>query len=156
MNQLNVEELFRKLAAREWSLGTIECGTDGLISRYIFGTEEGPMILGNSLVREDVEDVIEILDLPRPQFRSAGDFSLKAARAAAREGRGFLGVRVSLVVWARGLLTESEADEDVAHVAVTTDRETFGESFEYDGEPQAAADWLVERAMTVLQQALEA
>lgn len=154
MNEINAEELFRELARREWSLGTIECGVDGLISRYIFSIDEGPMILGDSLVIEDIEDVIEILDLPRPQFQSAGDLSLKAARAAARQGRSFLGANVCLVVWARAL-TEPDRGQDVVHIAVTTGQEMAAESFEYEGEPEGIADWLVKRAMYLLQQALE-
>lgn len=93
------DEVVGMLAEREWSLGTVECGVDGLMSRTIFDTDEGPMILGDSLVLKDVEQAAGILGLPRPQFKKVGIFSAKAARAAAREGRVFLGVNVCLVLW---------------------------------------------------------
>ena len=103
MNQQDVAEVLAGiLAARELMLGTVECGVDGAVSRRLFNTADGPLVLGNSLIAADVEEAITIIDLPRPQFKNAGDLSAKAARAAAREGRAFLGVQICLAVWGQG------------------------------------------------------
>ncbi|MCD4738104.1 MAG: hypothetical protein K8R89_02445 [Anaerolineae bacterium] len=107
MNQPDVAEVVAgMLVKQELTLGTVECGVEGAVSRRLFATAEGPLVLGNSLVVEEPSEAITIMELPRPQFKKAGEFSAKAARAGARKGRAFLGVQLSLVVWGQGLTLE--------------------------------------------------
>jgi nicotinamide mononucleotide (NMN) deamidase PncC len=143
-------EVARILAEREWLLGTIECGVDGIVGHRFFETPDGPDVLGNSLVVDNLEEAIVLLDLPRPQFKNKGDFSAKAARAAAREGRGFLGVRTSLVVWAKGD-TLQESLKHPLYLAINVEGEVVSEKVQVMGP-----DHLVEWAMTMLHKALMA
>lgn len=146
------EVVARMLAERGLTLGTVECGVDGIVSRRIFEAPDGPTVLGNSLIVDDVEEAIDLLDLPQSQFRSAGDFSAKAARAAAREGLAFLGVNLCLAVWARGPVDEEE--EQTVHVAFHTGREMTDQTFEVGGKTGRDADWLVNRALDMVRPAL--
>lgn len=146
------ERVAQLLEGRELTLGTIECGVDGVVSHRLFQTETGVNVLGDSLVVDDVGEAIGLIDLPRPQFRKAGDFSAKAARAAAREGRDFLGVHVCLAVWARGPV-DSEAEQTV-YVALHTGREAAGRAFQVGGASGRDEDWLADQALDMVWQAL--
>jgi nicotinamide mononucleotide (NMN) deamidase PncC len=146
------EEVARILVERELTLGTVECGAGGIVSRRLFDTEEGVNALGNSLILDDVEDAIGLMALPRPQFKKAGDFSGKAARAAAREGRGFLGVNLCLAVWARGPITKEE--QQTVYVALNTARDVIDEAYEVGGENSRDAAWLADRALEMVRGAL--
>lgn len=142
------ERITQTLVERELTLGTVECGVGGIVSRRLFASEQGVNALGNSLVLDDVEQAIGLMALPRPQFKKAGDFSAKAARAAAREGRGFLGVNLCLTMWARGPIAEEE--EQTVYVALNTGREVLDGTYEVGGETGHDADWLVDRALEML------
>ncbi|MGC9336352.1 MAG: CinA family protein [Anaerolineae bacterium] len=142
------EEIASILVERELTLGTVECGVGGIVSRRLFDTEEGVNALGNSLILDDVEDAIGLMALPRPQLKKAGPFSAKAARAAAREGRSFLGVNLCLVVWARGVITEEE--RQAVYVALNTAREVIDEVYEVGGDTERGADWLADRALEMV------
>jgi nicotinamide mononucleotide (NMN) deamidase PncC len=142
------EEVARILVERELTLGTVECGEGGIVSRRLFDTEEGVNALGNSLILDDVEEAIGLMALPRPQLKKAGTFSAKAARAAAREGRGLLGVSLCLTVWARGPITEEE--RQTVYVALNTAREVIDEAYEVGGQTGRDADWLADRALEMV------
>jgi nicotinamide mononucleotide (NMN) deamidase PncC len=146
------EQVARTLVERELTLGTVECGVGGIVSRRVFETEEGVNALGNSLILDDVQDAIGLMALPRPQLKKAGAFSTKAARAAAREGRGLLGVNLCLAVWARGPITEEE--QQTVYVALNTAREVIDEAYEVGGETGRDADWLTDRALEMVLKAL--
>lgn len=146
------EQVTETLVERELTLGTVECGVGGIVSRRLFATEQGVYALGNSLVLDDVGEAIGLMALPRPQFKKAGDFSAKAARAAAREGRSFLGVNLCLAVWARGPITEEE--EQTVYVALNTARQVIDETYAVGGDTGHDADWLVDRALEMLWEAL--
>jgi nicotinamide mononucleotide (NMN) deamidase PncC len=146
------DEVARVLVERELTLGTVECGAGGIVSRCLFDTEEGVNALGNSLILDDVEEAIGLMGLPRPQLKKAGSFSAKAARAAAREGRGFLGVNLCLAVWARELITEEE--RQTVYVALNTARDVIDEAHEVGGETGRDADWLAARALEMVYDAL--
>lgn len=146
------EQVARVLVERELTLGTVECGEGGIVSRRLFDTEEGVNALGNCLILDDVGDAIGLMALPRPQLEKAGDFSAKAARAAAREGRGFLGVNLCIAVWARGPITDEESQ--TVHVALNTGREVTDETHEVGGGTGRDALWLADRALEMLLKAL--
>jgi nicotinamide mononucleotide (NMN) deamidase PncC len=142
------EEVAGILVERELTLGTVECGLGGIVSRRLFDTEEGVNALGNSLILDDVAEAIGLMALPRPQLKKAGDFSAKAARAAAREGRSFLGVNLCLAVWARGPITEAEPQ--TVCVALNTARDVIDEAYEVGGDTGRDADWLADRALEMV------
>jgi len=146
------EKVAHELVERELTLGTVECGEDGVVSRRLFDVDEGVAALGNSLVVETVQEAIGLMALPRPQFKKAGDFSAKAARAAAREGRAFLGVNLCLAVWARGSITEDE--EQTVYVALNTAREVLDAAYEVGGATGRDGIWLADRALKMVWEAL--
>ena len=148
------EVVARMLAERELTLGTVECGVDGIVSRQIFDAPDGPTVLGNSLIVDKVEEAINLLELPRAQFKKAGDFSAKAARAAAREGRAFLEVDLCLAVWARAPIAEGSRERQPMHIALHTGQEVIVQTFQYEGHGEQATDWLVKRALDMVRQAL--
>ncbi len=146
------ERVAEELVARELKLGTVECGEGGVVSRRLFDAEEGVNALGNSLIVDDVQEAIGLMALPRPQFKKAGDFSAKAARAAAREGRSFLGVNLCLAVWARGPIGEEEAQ--TVYVALNTAREVIEETYEVGGATGKDGVWLADRALEMVWEVL--
>ena len=148
------EAVARMLVERELTLGTVECGVDGIVSRQIFDASDGPTVLGNSLIADEVEEAIHILDLPRPQFKKAGDFSAKAARAAAREGRAFLEVDLCLAVWARAPIAEGSRERQPMHIALHTGQKVLVQTFQYEGPSEQATDWLVNQALDMVRRAL--
>ena len=148
------EAVAQMLAERELTLGTVECGVDGIVSRQIFDASDGPTVLGNSLIVDEVEEAVNLLGLPRAQFKKAGDFSAKAARAAAREGRAFLEVDLCLAVWARAPIAEGSRERQPMHIALHTGQEVIVQTFQYEGHGEQATDWLVKRALDMVRQAL--
>lgn len=146
------EETARLLVERELTLGTVECGVEGIVSRRLFDTEHGVNALGHSLVVDEVVEAIGLMALPRPQFKNKGDFSAKAARAGARVGRGFLGVNLCLAVWAEGPITGEE--EQTIYIALNTAREVIDRTFVVGDVPAHDADWLVTQALKMVREAL--
>jgi nicotinamide mononucleotide (NMN) deamidase PncC len=149
---LVAERVAEELVERELKLGTVECGEGGVVSRRLFDTEEGVNALGNSLIVDSVEDAIGLMALPRPQFKKSGDFSAKAARAAAREGRTFLGVNLCVAVWARGPIGEDEVQ--TVYVALNTARRVIDETYEVGGTTGRDAVWLADQALEMVWRAL--
>ncbi len=147
------ERVARTLVERELTLGTVECGVGGIVSQRLFDTEEGVNALGNSLILDDVEEAIGLMALPRPQFKKAGDFSAKAARAAAREGRSFLGVHLCLTIWARGPISEER--RQTVYVALNTARDVIDEAYEVGGGTGHDSAWLVDRALEMVEEVLQ-
>ena len=136
------------LAEREMTVGTVECGVDGVISHRFFETELGPDVLGSSLVTDNLEEAIVLMDLPRPQFKNKGDFSAKAARAAAREGLGFLGVHLCMVVWAKSSTLEASLEHPI-HLAVSVSGEVVDQTVRV-----MSGEHLVEWAFKMMREAL--
>jgi nicotinamide mononucleotide (NMN) deamidase PncC len=143
------------LAERELSLGTIECGVGGVVGHRVFDAEDGPLVLSDCLTVDRVEKVIHLLNLPRPQFRKAGDFSAKAARAAARAGRVFLGANLCLAVWAPAPDDEWHTPQPI-HVVLATSQGTTDETLQYEGAREGAADWIADRALEMVKRQLAA
>lgn len=148
------EVVARILAERELILGTVECGVDGMVSRRIFDAPDGPSVLGNSLIVDEVEEAITLLNLLRPQFKKAGDFSAKAAQAAAREGRAFLEVDLCLAVWARAPIAEGSRERQPMHIALDTGQEVLVQTFQYKGSGERAPDWLANQALDMVREML--
>ena len=148
------EVVARMLAERELTLGTVECGVDGIVSRRIFDAPDGPAVLGTCLIVDTVEEAIGLLDLPRSQFRKAGDFSPQAAQAAARAGRAFLEVDLCLAVWVRAPMADDPAERQPMHIALDTGREVSVRTFQYGGHSERAKGWLVNRALDTVRRAL--
>jgi nicotinamide mononucleotide (NMN) deamidase PncC len=146
------ERVAEELVERELKLGTVECGEGGVVSRRLFDTENGVNALGNSLIVDDVDEAIGLMALPRPQFKKAGDFSAKAARAAAREGRAFLGVNLCLAVWAKGPIGEEEGQ--TVYVALNTARQVVDAAYEVGGATGKDGVWLADRGLEMVWQAL--
>ena len=148
------EVVVRLLAEQELTLGTVECGVDGAVSRRIFDAPDGPAVLGNCLIIDTVEEAIGLLDLPRAQFKKAGDFSTKAARAAARAGRPFLEVGFCLAVWARAPMASDPGERHPMHIALDTGQKVTVRTFQYGGHSERAMAWLVNRALDMVRRAL--
>jgi nicotinamide-nucleotide amidase len=144
----------RMLAERELTLGTIECGVDGIVSRQIFDAPDGPAVLGNCLIVDTVEEAIGLLELPRSQLKKEGDFSAKAAQAAARAGRAFLEVNLCLAVWVQAPIADDPKERQPMHIALDTGREVVTQTFQYGGHSERATGWLVNRALDMVRRAL--
>jgi nicotinamide mononucleotide (NMN) deamidase PncC len=147
-----VDRVARALAERELTVGTIECGVDGLVSRHLFDTDDGPAVLGNSLVIDDADVAVGLLDLPRPQLKKTGVYSAKAARAAAREGAAFLGEPLCVVAW--GSAPGTEPPQPVV-LALDVQGDVQTETMEVDLADDDDRRRLVERAFEMLECALE-
>ena len=133
-NLENTAELVARLLAEQgWTLGTIECATGGVVGHRLFDTEEGPAVLSDSLNVDTIEDAIDLLGLPEQQFKAMGSFSPKAARAAAREGRGFLDVTWCLAVWAEPLPATGGKVHETIYLALNTGEDIVEEMLHYDG-----------------------
>jgi len=164
------EVVVRMLTKRELTLGTVECGVDGAVSRRMFDAPDGPAVLRNCLIVDQVEEAIGLLDLPRPQLKKAGAFSVKAARAAARGGRAFLEVDLCLAVWVRAPIADDPGDRQPMHIALDTGQKVTlrhpmhialdsGQkvtlrTFHYGGHSERATAWLVNRALDMVRRAL--
>jgi len=148
------EVVVRMLAERDLTLGTVECGVDGIVSRQIFEASDGPAVLGNCLIVDTVEEAIGLLDLPRAQLKKAGDFSPQAAQAAARAGRAFLEVDFCLAVWVRAPIADDPSKRQPMHIALDTGREVIVQTFQYGGHSERATGWLVNRTLDMVRRAL--
>ena len=156
----NVAEVVARLLAEQGrTLGIVECATGGTVGRRLFGTEEGPAVLSDSLNVETVEDAIDLLSLPEQQFRAMGSFSPKAARAAAREGRAFLDVDWCLVVWAEPLPAAEGTGiggqvNETVYVALNTGEEILENDLHYEGAAAHMPDWLERQVLSLMWAAL--
>lgn len=148
------EVVVRMLAERELTLGTVECGVDGMVSRQIFEASDGPAVLGNCLIVDRAKEAIGFLELPRSRFKKAGDFSAQAAQAAARAGRALLGVDFCLAVWVRAPIAEDPAERHPMYIALDTGQEVSVRTFQYGGHSERATGWLVNRALDMVRRAL--
>ncbi len=154
MSEENVAEAVVQLLAEQGrTLGIVECATGGTVGRRLFDTEEGPAVLSDSLNVETIEDAIDLLSLPEQQFRAMGSFSPKAARAAAREGLGFLDVDWCLVVWAEPLpgaasARTGEQVNETIYVALNTGEEILENVLHYEGTAAHMPDWLGKQVLT--------
>ncbi len=148
------EVVVRMLTERELTLGTVECGVDGAVSRRMFDAPDGPAVLRSCLIVDQVEEAIGLLDLPRPQLKKAGDFSVKAARAAARAGRTFLEVGLCLAVWTRAPMADDPGDRQPTYIALDTGQKVTVRTFHYGGHSERATAWLVNRALDMVRRAL--
>jgi nicotinamide mononucleotide (NMN) deamidase PncC len=148
------EAVARTLAERGWTLGMVECGTGGIVSHRLFDMEDGPAILGDSLNVDTVEEAVDFLQLPWQQFGKAGDFSAKAARAAARAGRELLEVDWCLAVWALPLPDSAVAAHEMVHLALDTGTTMADQTMAYDGPAEEMPGWLQHRTMLFLHEAL--
>jgi nicotinamide mononucleotide (NMN) deamidase PncC len=140
------EALAQLLAEEGLTLGTVESATGGAVSHRLFDTEDGPAVLGSSLNAETVEEAIDFLGLPSHQFQT-GDFSAKAARAAARVGREFLDVDLCLAVWAEPLPADVAEVHETVYLALHTGEDVSDNTLHYDGPKGEMASWLAERAL---------
>lgn len=143
------------LAEQNWTLGTIECATGGVVGHRLFDTEEGPAVLSDSLNVDTVEDAIDLLALPVQQFRAMGSFSSKAARAAAREGRDFLDVTWCLAVWAEPLPAAGGTVHETVYLALNGGDDILEERLHYSGAAALMHDWLAEQALAFVRRALQ-
>ena len=140
------DALAQWLAERGLSLGTVECATGGAVGHRLFDTEGGPAVLGNSLHTETVEEAIDFLGLPYHQFQT-GDFSAKAARAAARVGRDFLDVDLCLAVWAEPLPEAAAQVHETVYLALNTGEDVVDDALHFDGPKTEMNSWLAGRAL---------
>jgi nicotinamide mononucleotide (NMN) deamidase PncC len=149
----STETIAQALAERDWVLGTIECGVEGLVSYQLFDTETGPGVLGDSLAADTVEEAIDFLGLPWQQFKSSGDFSAKAARAAARAGHDLFEVDLCLAVWAMPLPADRAQVQETVYLALHTGQQTLERTVHYEGAREGMADWLLAEAMGLVAEA---
>lgn len=152
--QAVAERVATRLAERNIILGTVECATGGIVSHYLFETEAGPAILGDSLTVDTIEDAIDLLGLPEQQFKSTGSFSAKAARSAARTALEFLGAHWCLVVWAEPLPAAGGPAHETILVALNTGDDILEETLHYDGPAQEMTAWLANEALGLVWRAL--
>ena len=147
------DALAQWLAEEGLSLGTVECATGGAVGHRLFDTEDGPAVLGNSLHAETVEEAIDFLGLPYHQFQT-GDFSAKAARAAARVGREFLDVDLCLAVWAEPLPEAAATVQETVYLALNTGKDVADDALHFDGPKGEMGTWLAERALAFVRSVL--
>jgi nicotinamide mononucleotide (NMN) deamidase PncC len=154
-NQELADEVTRIIAEQELTLGTVECGVNGVVSRALFDAEDGPAALGDSLIVDDLEQAVDILDLPRAQFKRSGILSAKAARAAAREGQALLWVDICFVVWGPppDPLGDTEEPSPI-YLAFYADGQVQDLTFEYKGAENQRSAALVNQALLMLLDAL--
>jgi nicotinamide-nucleotide amidase len=148
------EVVARMLAQRGLTLGTVECGVNGIVSRQIFEAPDGPAVLGNSLIVDTVEEAIGLLGLSRPQLKGVGDFSAETAQAAARVGREFLEVDLCLAVWVQSPIADDPKERQPMHLALDTGKEVLVKTLQYGGHKDQAQGWLVNRALDMVRRAL--
>jgi nicotinamide mononucleotide (NMN) deamidase PncC len=150
------EAVARILSEGELVLGTVECGTDGAVARLLFDAEDGPAVLSDSLRVETIEEAIDALELPAAQFRGSGEFSAKAVRAAARQGRTFLEVDICLAACMLPMPTQAAAVRETAYVALDDGQNMVERALQYDGRSDAMARWVAGQALSLLHEALAA
>jgi nicotinamide mononucleotide (NMN) deamidase PncC len=148
------EAVARILSERELVLGTVECGTDGAVARALFDAEDGPAVLSDSLRVETIEEAIDALELPAAQFKSSGEFSAKAVRAASRQGRTFLEVDICLAVCMLPMPARATAVRETAYVALDDGQNLVERALQYEGASDAMAQWVAGGALALVYEAL--
>ena len=148
------EAVARILRERELVLGTVECGTGGVVAHRLFDTEEGPAVLSDSLRVDTVEEAIDALELPAAQFKSSGEFSAKAVRAAARKGRTFLEVDLCLAVCMLPAPAQAAAVRETAYVALDDGQNLAERTLEYEGASDAMSEWVAGQALALVHEGL--
>jgi len=144
------EVVARMLAERGLVLGTVECGTEGLVSRCLFEAPDGPAVLGNSLILSDPQEALEMLDLAGTQMLREGFYSARAAQYAAQAGREMLEVDLCLSVWVPETIAEDPRDRKPMYIALSTGEDTVVRTFQYGGHSERARGWLVNRALDMV------
>jgi len=148
------EAVARLLCERELVLGTVECGTEGAVARMLFDTEDGPAVLSDSLRVDTMEQAIDALQLPAAQFKSSGEFSAKAVRAAARQGRTFLDVDLCLAVCMLPMPSQVAAVRETAYVALDDGQNLRERTLQYEGASDTMAEWVAAHALALVHEAL--
>ncbi len=148
------EVVARVLRERELVLGMVECGTDGAVARRLFETEEGPAVLSDSLRVDTVEEAVDALELPAAQFKSSGEFSAKAVRAAARQGRTFLEVDLCLAVCMLPAPSRVAAVRETAYAAVDDGQNLAERTLHYEGSSDTMAEWVAGQALALVHETL--
>ena len=150
----SAETVARILCERELVLGTVECGTDGAVARRLFDAEDGPAVLSDSLRVDTIEEAVDLLELPAAQFKSSGEYSAKAVRAAARKGRTFLEVDLCLAVCMLPMPAQPASVRETAYVALDDGQNLTERTLQYEGASEAMASWLTEQALALTREAL--
>ncbi len=103
------------------------------------------------MIVDNIEQAVDILDLPRAQFKRSGILSAKAARAAAREGQALLWVDLCLVVWGPPPDHPDGTDESSPiYLALYADGQVQDLTFEYKGPEAQRSTALVNQALLML------
>ncbi|HSJ52152.1 MAG TPA: CinA family protein [Anaerolineae bacterium] len=148
------EAVARILSERELVLGTVECGTEGAVARVLFDTEDGPAVLSDSLRVDTIEEAVDALELPAAQFKSSGEFSAKAVRAAARQGRTLLDVDLCLAVCMLPMPSQAAAVRETAYVALDDGQNLAERTLQYEGASDAMAVWVAGQALALVHESL--
>lgn len=151
---LTADAVARILCERELVLGTVECGTEGAVARRLFDAEDGPAVLSDSLRVDTIEEAIDALELPAAQFKSSGEFSAKATRAAARQGRIFLEVNLCLAVCMLPIPSQVAAVHETAYIALDDGQNLAERTLQYEGDSNAMAEWVAGQALALVHETL--
>mgnify|MGYP003681883262 CR=1 FL=1 len=144
----------RMLAQQGLVLGTVEWGTDGLVSRTLFEAPEGPSALGNSLILNNPQEAAQILSLTSEQAGGEFLYSAKAAQAAAQAGRETLEADLCLAVWVPMCIADDPRERQPMYLALDTGQDVIVRTFQYGGHRERATGWLVNRALDMVRRAL--
>lgn len=142
--------VIRMLAERGLTLGIVERGVDGVVSHRISDAPNGPAVLEDHLIVDEVGEAVSLLD----QLDGADHFSAETARAAARMGRRSLGVDLCLAVWARAPIADDPREREPMYIALHTGQDAASRTFQYGGHSERAEGWLVNRALDLVRRAL--
>ena len=148
------EVVARMLAQQGLVLGTVEWGTDGLVSRTLFEAPEGPAALGNSLILQHPQEAVAMLGLATDQARGESLYSAGAAQAAAQAGREMLEADLCLAVWVPARVADDPRERQPMHLALDTGQNAIVRTFQYGGHRERATGWLVNRALDMVRRAL--
>ncbi|RPI55439.1 MAG: hypothetical protein EHM56_05255 [Chloroflexi bacterium] len=151
---LTAEAVARILHEQELVLGTVECGTGGAVAHRLFEAENGPAVLSDSLSVDTIEEAIDALELPAAQFKSSGEYSAKAVRAAARQGRTFLEVDLCLAVCMLPTPSQAADVRETAYVALDDGQNLAERTLQYEGASDVMADWVAGKALALVHEAL--
>jgi len=148
------EVVARMVSRRGLVLGTVECGTDGLVSRALFEAPDGPAALGNSLVLDHPQEAAEMLGLGQAETGGKDLYSAQTAQSAARAGREMLQADLCLAVWVPESIADNPRERQPMHIALDTGRDSISQTFQYGGHSERARGWLVNRALDTVRRAL--
>ncbi len=149
-NESRIEAVASTLRKRKLTLGTVESGVDGLVSHRFFETQEGPAVLGSSLVVDTPVEAVEAMELTVPPDMEISVESAEAARMAAEKGRTFLGVNICLVVWGRGPELDVSLQHPV-HLVINNGSDLIEGVAAVGEDPAAAVGHLVSQAMLLIE-----